>query len=98
MVLIDKMQSSQNLNNFLSEFDFNYQMHHTKEQSELHFGNLHLKMSSVDKWLKKSTFELNSLYHESLNFVSRTGNRILDLLEITITGLALCTASEDRPV
>ena len=43
----DKMQSSQNLNNFLSECDFNYQMHHTKEQFELYFGTLSLKMSSV---------------------------------------------------
>ena len=36
----DKMQSSQILNNFLSECDFNYQMHHTKEQFELYFGTL----------------------------------------------------------
>ena len=47
MGFLDKMQSSQNLNNFLSECDFNYQMHHTKKQFELYFDTLCLKMSSV---------------------------------------------------
>ena len=47
MVFLDKMQSSQNLNDFLSECDFNYQMHHTKEQFELYFGTLCIKMSST---------------------------------------------------
>ena len=40
MDFLEKMQSSQNLDNFLSECDFNYQMHHTKEQFELYFGTL----------------------------------------------------------
>ena len=47
MGFLDKIQSSKNLDNFLGECDFNYQMHHTKEQFELYLGILNSKMRSL---------------------------------------------------